>query len=223
MLQSHALSSGVSIWKRIAEWYQDSLICEIFTYLEDTYFSVSFGSYQNFSVSESTAVTVRNTILGIAIGIIIASAMMVYTKRVLGGFVRTLLRNECTSPETAKTLLELGYFKNASIRKELKKGVTLCKLVYCKEREESLQACSFTDETPSQKGSDTFAIDLNTMHFFIPEELRDRAEIRFENKGSTWGFFLLVLVLTIVLTAILCTLLPNLFGLVDSIYTVVSP
>lgn len=225
MQHTYALSSGVSIWKAIAEWYQDSLICEIFTYLEETYFSVSFGSYKNFSVSASTATTVRNTIIGIAIGIIIASAMMVHTKKGIGGFVRTLLRYDCTSPETAKTLLELGYFKNASIRRELKRGVSLCKLVHCKEREAAQESGSFINETQQEvtKSEENFSIDFATMHFYIPEELRYRAEIRFDKKGSTWLFFFVVLISTIVATALLCTLLPEFFGLIDNIYTLISP
>lgn len=219
MLQNSTLASDTSIWTSLAEWYQGSLICEILTYLEDTYFSISFDSYQNFSLTSSTGVTIRNVILGIAIGIIIASAMIVHTKCHTGKFVRKLLRENCTSPEQAKTLLELGYFKNPSIRRMLKSGVTLGKLVHCKELEEPSGEESFTDETQKKK---PLAIDFSTMHFYIPEELRYRAEIRFEEKGSSWLSFAFVLILTVVISSLLCVFMPNLFGFADGLMTLLA-
>jgi len=36
-----------------------------------------------------------------------------------------LLKNECFSPESAKTLSELDLFRNASIRRELSRGNNL--------------------------------------------------------------------------------------------------
>ena len=194
--------------KSITEWYQNSLICEFFTYLEEKYFSVSLGSYENFSVSASTGANMRNIILGLAIGLIIASAIMAYTKSRLGGFVRKLLRENCTSPENAKTLLELGYFQDPSIRRELKKGVSLSKLVKCKEREE---------QEESNEAEQIFVPDFKNAHFYIPEELRYRAEIRFEKKGSTWGFFALVSLITIIVAAFMCFFMPDLFQLTDNL------
>ena len=220
MFQPFALTSDTSIWTSLAEWYQDSLICEILTYLENNYFSISFDTYQNFAPTTSTGATIRNVIIGIAIGIIIASAMIVHTKRSTGKFIRTLLKENCTSPQGAKTLLQLGYFKNPSIRRALKSGVTLGKLVVCKEQENTSTAESFARETQNQK---PFVIDFATMHFYIPEDLRYRAEIRFEQKGSSVLSFVIVLILTIVISALLCILTPDLFGLADSLITLLSP
>lgn len=220
MQNSFYLSSS-GFFGSIAEWYQNSVICEILTYLEETYFTVSFDSYQNFSVSPTAGNTVRNLIIGIAIGIIIASAMAVHTKRGVGGFVRKLLAMECTSPESAKTLSELGYFQNLSIRRELKKGVTLSKLVLCVEEGAYRSECSSIDKT--QGKSKPFEIDFSTMHFYVPEDLRYRAEVRFEKKGSTWTSFLITLAATVVGAALLCIFLPDLFRLADNIITWLSP
>lgn len=242
MYNFFSFSAGGSFWESLAEWYQSSTICEILTYLENTYFSINLNSYQNFSVSDSAGMTLRNIILGFAIGIIIAAGMIVHTRKGVGGFVRTLLRNDCTSPEKAKTLSELGYFQNPSIRRELKRRVTLSKLVRCKEEDEALGAASFTNETdenkdatevPVKEAEDTtnekaeektpFALDVSTMHFYIPEDLRYRAEIRFERRGSTWGFFAIVTALTVVAAALLCVFLPDLFWGADMLITFLSP
>ena len=173
------------------------------------------GSYENFSVSASTGVNMRNIILGLAIGLIIASAIMAHTKSRYGGFVRKLLREDCTSPEKAKTLSEIGYFQDPSIRRELKRGVSLCKLVKCKEKEEA--------ENDENKSEYPFVPDFKTAHFYIPEELRYRAEIRFEKKGSTWGFFAIVTVITILAAALICLFMPDLFQLTDNLISFLSP
>ena len=214
-------------FRSIAEWYRGSVICELLTYLEETYFTVTFDHYSNFSVSPATATLIRNIILGFAIGIIIASAMSVHTKRGLGGFVRKLISEECHSPESAKTLLELGYFQSFSVRRELKKGVSLGKLIICKEQED-LQKNSFNSETNEQKEekssfAESFEIDFSTCHFYIPEDLRYRAEIRFEKKGSTWKSFLITLILTVISASILCLFLPDLFRFADNLITWLAP
>ena len=51
---------------------------------------------------------------------------MFYNKNVLGGFVRNLDANGCLSPETAKTINELGVSRrNFFVRISLKHGYTL--------------------------------------------------------------------------------------------------
>lgn len=215
--------SANGFFRSIAEWYQGSVICELLTYLEETYFTVTFDHYSNFSVSPTTATLVRNIILGFAIGIIIASAMSVHTKRGLGGFVRTLIREECHSPDTSKTLLELGYFQSFSVRRELKRGVTIGKLIICKEQEE-LQVRSSDHETSDQKSLEkSFQLDFATCHFYIPEDLRYRAEVRFEKKGSTWKSFFITLILTVISASLLCLFLPDLFRFADNLITWLAP
>ena len=222
-------AASESFWESVAAWYQKSVICELLTYLEEKYFSVSLGSYQNISVSATTGKNIRNIILAIAIGLIVASAMMVHTRRGLGKFIHTLLKNDCTSADKAKTLSELGFYQNHSVRSALKRGVTFGKLVCCKEEKEWSATQSFTNETVEKDGSTKdasrgeFAINCSTMHFYIPEDLRYRAEIRFEKKGTSWGFFAIVAILTVIGCALLCLFLPNLLQLTDNIITLLSP
>ena len=218
-----ALSAGVSFWESLNTWYQKSLVCEILTYLEEKYFSVSLGAYQNLSVSRNTGTNIRNIILAVAIGLIIASAMAVYTRRGMGAFIRTMLKNDCTSPENAKTLSELGYYNDLSIRRALKSGVTFGKLVKCKEEEEWSAERSFTDETDKKQEHAAFCLDCSTMHFYIPEEYRYRAEIRFEKKGTSWGFFAIVVVATVIGAALLCRFAPQILKLADNLISLFSP
>lgn len=259
-MNSFALSAG-GVWESIVKWYQQSLLCELLNHFEEKYFSVNFKSYENFSISNSKGASITSAILAIAVGIIIASAIMAHTKSCHGAFVRKLLKNGATSPENAKTLSELGFFHNLSIRRELKKGVSLRKLVVCKEKEEAEKASSFTDETaeqeepidaepcvtlesteekkqskvmqillaikyffiPKKDSRDVFEIDFATMHFYIPEDLRYRADVRYEKKGSGWLPFIVVSIATVVATALLCVYLPELFQFADNLISFLSP
>lgn len=231
--------SGLSFWERIAAWYQNSVLKELLTYFGDRYFSVEFGVYENFSVSATAGTTARNIILAIAAGLIIASIMTAYTRTGLGGFVRKLLKEECVSPESAKTLIELGYFRSTMIRRELTRGSSLRMVVRCREEEESIAAdAKDTEVSASQNGNGTtqntkraskttsenrYRPNFLTAHFYIPEDLRYRAEVRFDQKGSGWGLVVLIAVLTVVAAAVLCWFLPDVLVLADNLISVFAP
>ena len=212
-----------SLWEKLTVWYQNSLFYELFEYFNEKYFTVEFGAYENFSLGAGAASTAQIVIYAIAIGAILAAAMAVYTRSVLGGFVRGLLKEGATSPENAKKLSEIGFFRNAFIRRELAKGVTLRKVVKCCE-EEAFEATADAAEQRSARGSKTgFQPDFLTARYYIPEELKYRAEIRFEKKGSGWGTFFLVTIGAIVIAALIGFFLPDLFQLMDNIIGMMTP
>ncbi len=225
---------GLSFWEKIAAWYESSVINELLTYLTERYFSVELGTYENFSVGAGTATTVRNIILALMIGFIAASVMTAYTRQGLGGFVRKLLREECLSPEQAKTLMELGYFRSSMIRRELSRGTTLRMVVRCCDGEQSQEqeqssAPNQTAEasekvTPAPQNTQTHRkIDFLTARFYIPEDLRYRADVRFDAKGSSWGLVAVSTVISILAAALLCWLFPDVIALADNIITWLAP
>lgn len=67
------------------------------------------------------------------------------------------------------------------------------------------------------------SIDFLTARFYVPEDLKYRAEIRFEKRGSGWPAAVLTVVLAVVLAALLCWLLPDLIHLADLIISLASP
>lgn len=217
---------GLSFWEKIAAWYESSVINELFTYLTERYFSVELGTYENFSVGAGTATTVRNIILALMIGFIAASVMTAYTRQGLGGFVRKLLREECLSPEQAKTLMELGYFRSSMIRRELSRGTTLRMVVRQCEAHESLDSQENeapSNEKPESHSQKTTKIDFLTARFYIPEDLRYRADVRFDAKGSSWGLVAVSAVISILAAALLCWLFPDVIALADNIITWLAP
>ena len=205
---------GSSFWEQIAGWYQNSTLGELITYFKKTYFSIRFGAYDNFSVSEQTASIVNKMIPALIWGIIIASIATVYCRRVLGDFVRTLIKKEALSPESGVTLFETGAFRSTVLRRELCHSAFLKKVVFCREEQEFLAA----------KGKDaTYKIDFTKDHFYIPEDLKYRAEVRFNQKGSTWLYAAAAIILVPTVVGLLCRFMPNILQFADSIITFFAP
>lgn len=203
-----------SFWEQIATWYQNSTLGELITYFRETYFTIRFGAYDNFSVSEQSANIINMIIPALVWGIIIAAVATFYCRRVLGGFVRTLIKQEAFSPDAGMTLLETGSFRSTIIRRELCRSAFLRKVVFCREEQAFL----------AKKGKDApYKIDFTRDHFYIPEDLKYRAENRFNQKGSTWLYVVLTVVLVPVVVGLLCRFMPNILEFVDSVITFFAP
>ena len=191
-----------TVWEKLLEWYRGSVFRELIAYFDETYFSVSLGDYQHFSVSAQTGSVVRNLILSLALGIIIAAACSCYVRQVHGGFIRRLIRDGCTTPQSAKSLYELGYFNNISIRKQLCRSGSIAGLVK-----------SVTDAGEPSLTEKT----LSGARFYLPEEHRDQAEFRYARKGSDLLALVLTVLFTVIATVVVCRFLPQILGLADVI------
>ena len=341
-------TTELTLWEKFVEWYQNSFLCELLTYLKDTYFSVNFGAYENFTISETTAETIRLLIPAIGIAMVFACLLTARLRVVQGRFIRRLLKGESFSPDSAKTLAELELFRNASIRRELSRGSNLRMVVRCvhkdgrdtgvgvyldrsseellkfyemeeaeKERiraakkaaeeerakrkaaakareefvdesldellkeeldeaveesfEESLEEktdeateCADAAEadggearlqdvtedsidepdaqnteagdaqsgeiTPENRGAmrrrsmrSLPKIDFTTAKFYIPKELKHRADVRFERRGSSWAPAVASIALVILMTGVVCWLLPYILTLADGIISLMAP
>ena len=241
------LLSGDSLWESIVSWYENSLLNEIIQYLEGKYFSVDFGAYENFALSSDAGATAQTIIIGIAIGIVIATGVTAFTRNKLGGFVHKLIKQECHSPESAQTLLELGYFRSETIRRELTRGINLRTVVRCKEEEDFLiseyestkpqsaecaeeqtedsqDPVAAQDASAVQKGRKSgYKIDFQKDRFYIPQDLKYRAEIRFERKGSGWILFAASFLIAVLFMGIACWALPELLQMADNLISMIAP
>ena len=232
-------ASGGSIWEKIAVWYQNSVIHEILTFLEERYFSVEFQGYENINLGASANQTAQTLILALMIGIILAAAASAFTRTKNNRIVRALLDQQIHTPAEGKTLMELGFFRSSYLRHELSRGVHLRRVIRCREEEE--YNATEAETTAGGGGEDVtenglqnaenrttsfkkpYRMDFLTAHFYIPEDLRYRAEIRYTTKGSGWLMFLITLVATVVFAALACRFLPDLMRLVDGIISMTAP
>jgi cell division protein FtsL len=206
---------------------------EIKTYIIDKYFTLNWHdyNYSYLSVSDNGLVSVRTVVVGILIGVILAAAMAVYQKRTLGDLVRAIDREWCVTPESAKTLTELGLIRSTAIKSDLRFGHSLRRVVRCVEEEAHNAACTeryralreAADNGDAEaaatlkKWKDVpFRQNFETDHFYIPERLIYGAEYQFEKKGTTPLTLLTCIVVCIILMIAICFFLPELLQMTDN-------
>ncbi len=208
---------------------EDSLWKELWDYINGKYLTVEMGRYQHLNMGTGTLVTARNIILGICIGIIIASIMISYEKNKKGKFVRKIIKEQCFWPDKAQTLAELGFEKNYSIKSDLRRVSVLSKVVKCVEREAfEARIRELREAHISEKGNDKdfvmpkYNIDFNTAHFYIPDDEHYAADIRYDNQGSGWRAMILVILVTVIIAVLVCFLLPDMMQLVDNMMDIIK-
>ena len=205
---------------------QPSLWEEIWEYLYNAWFSPDGLYLENIDLGTDPLSSVRTIVFGLFVGVIVASFIIVIDKRVLGKFIRKLLDEECTSPDKAKTLYELGFGVNYTIRNAVKRGTTVRNVVRCVEEEKYI---SETEERRAEyekrREEDTslpefkdvpYKVNADIDSFYIPEAKKYTAAMRFEKKGTTWLGFAMVIVISIIAFVILIFALPEMLRIVDS-------
>ena len=213
-----------------ADTYREPTLWEeLWAYFRDTYFSASGDQYQHLKLGTSSVVTLQTIVIGLFIGVVIAAGMACYNKNRLGAFVRAITRHQCLWPEKAKTLFELGFDRNGAVKQSLRSHNQLGRIVRCVERdrydaEVEAARAQYVEEHGSEEGFSMppYRINFDEDHFYIPDEEHYRAEVRYDNKGSSWRAFLLVVVASIVGAALLFFLLPEMLRLVDNLIGVLS-
>lgn len=157
-------------------------------------FTIEAREYQNFTFDAASRTMARNAIVALCIGIVLASLYAAYQRGVVGKPVRALLRAEALSPEAAKTLAELSLDRNPFVVFEVERNRVLKGLIRTVEGREG-----------------------EAMRYYIPEELKYRADVRFEAKGN--GVFALILTAVVAtgLAIALIALLPTFLTIIDNL------
>lgn len=158
-------------------------------------FTIEAREYRNFAFDASARATARNIILGLCIGIILAALYAAYQRGVVGKPVRALLRAEALSPDSAKSLSELGLAGNPFVCFELAHNRVLKSLIR---------------ELPA-------AGDEEEPRYYIPEELKYRADVRFDAKGNGVAALILTAAVAAGLALALIALLPGFLSIIDNL------
>ena len=210
------------IFKNLASTSKEpTLIEELWEYFSEKYFTPDYGAYENISINKDALITPALVILAGFIAVMVGASVMIFTKRVLGRLVRRLIKNEALSPESAKSLDEIDLGKSLAIRLFINR-MTLSKAVRCREEDE------FYGISPDDKEKDAYKVSLATPsklkyrrdpkkdHFYIPEDKKHRASVRFDKKGTNPVMLLILAVVYIVLALIIVKILPSLLSFADA-------
>jgi hypothetical protein len=211
---------------------EQGLFAELWEYFVDRYFSFDIPYLENFNLVGSTVNTLTFLIVGLTIGTIVAAIATIYNKRYIGDFVRKLIYEECFDKNSAKTLYDLGYLKSPGIRGVIKTGGSLSRWVRCVEEDEFLESVAKSREEfeelhkndakkPKFKEPE-FKRDCNTMHFYLPEEKKYAAEVKFDSTGANFGSMILVIVVAVIMCAFIFYMLPDVIKMVDNFITIIK-
>ena len=193
------------------------------------FFNPTLSGYTNFNFGSDNIINIHVIVFGIFIGVMIASVYSIYTKQILGKFVRKLLSEDITSPENAKTLGELGFDKNIAVIHGLK-GYTLGKAVNSVERDEYIESTNKMRENyeNNRKSADRlgkklppfrepkFEKKVTECRYYIAEKNKYTAEMRFNPNGSGYGTFFFVLLVSVMCIVIIYAILPHLLAFTDA-------
>ncbi len=184
-------------------------IADFFKSVNKNFFTPSFGTYEHLGFLGS-ATTFKWAILALYFGLVIAAAVTYYNRCILGKAVRALDAADCSSPERAMTLAELGLDKNIFVKMSLRRkngtlARTLCHVV-------------FTDGDAEAGGqtAEHRKIDFGSDGFYLAPEKRDSAVQRFAAKGSGILSIVLVAVIGLVAVVLIFKGAPVIFSLLDA-------
>lgn len=162
----------------------------IVQYFEENYFSASLNAdYENLNFT-GTVTTLLMIVGGVCLGILLASFIIVFEKRVVGKFVRALLARGAKDAETALSLSDLSLEKNGFIKRELSRPSVSRKMISVVREDGTVSsyedeiAAFFAEDTPVRE---TSAPLENTL---VPEEDREEAKAPKKTaKERLAGFF----------------------------------
>ena len=164
-------------------------------------FTPEVRQFEHFNFNAAAAKNAGLIVMAVWLGVVLAALYNFYMRHVPGSAVRALLAAGALSPESAKTAEELQLSRLA--RRELIFGSVLSRIV------------RYVGDEPAEDG--TCAPRDATARYYIPEEQKYRAEIRFESKGNGTVGLILTAVLGFGLALLVIRLLPWFLGVIDNI------
>jgi len=214
VLRSSAAGSGESWFDLIIEFIRERL-------------TVDFGEYDNLGLSGLSLERLRMTVIAAFLAIIIASFVITLNRGVYGTLIARLNAERCHSPESAKTLGELGLMKNSAVRSALRGGSIYKGLVFCPAKDEYDTTAVRANLEARASGSPGAAMkkyryDFERDRFYIPEDVSFTAERKFEKKGSRLPVAILVSIVTAIGMFIALLLLPDILTFIDNFIGMMS-
>ncbi len=216
-----------NITTKIIGLYEKLTNKEMWQSFIDSYFDTG-SYYPNIGIDRRDSVFIAVLIIGLFVAFAISCFFVVYNKRVLGGLVRAIIKAEAFSNESAKTLDELGFSQKSVIWSAVKRSTSLRRVVKCREEEQhydelekkqaEYELARKNGEKPQKFKYTKYNIDPTSDRFYIPEDMRYMADIKFESRGSTWAGAWVCAGVIILLMVIFIIFLPNLLEFLNNLF-----
>ncbi len=145
---------------------------------------------QNHAALSASMVSIPLLVWALYAGFVIGVLVMYYNKTILGKAIRALLEKGAIGEENARTSEELGIARSALILHSIHKG-TLGRYI---------RILPPSDENSAER-------------YFLNEEDRIRAELRYSNKGSDLYVVIMALVIFLLIAFLAARYLPMLLDL----------
>lgn len=159
-----------------------------------------------------TDMTLEIVLWSMFAGIVVASFVAVYNRRVVGKVVRELYARGAHYPCQAVTLAELGLERNIFILWALRSSGTLRRVVF--------EFDPFSGNTDINAGRQKKRGEKNArLRFYIPPEADERAETMYIREGTTIFTALLSIVLFVAIVLFCLAVIPGLVSMVESLST----
>lgn len=171
------------------------------------FFHPTFEDYTNFEISEFNQSLIPMIVFAMFFGVFLAAIYSVYLNYFLGKLVRKLNEEEIFSSDRAKTLDELEFSKNILILHALRGRFSLRRVVHSVELDAHLAA----------KTGREFRFSPKTEHFYIPEEDKHTAMMRFGKRGTTPLTVLFTLLGIAICLGVIFACLPELVRFFDNV------
>lgn len=118
-------------------------------------------------------------------GLILGALGSYFTRRDASLFIHKLIQDEIHTPDRAITLEEAGLSANLPLRLSLRTGKPLRRLLTCVNEEDfPKKKCGFISRFFTGK-QEIVQTDFKTARFYLPEEMKYRAETRYNVKNVT--------------------------------------
>lgn len=171
------------------------------------------------ALNASTPLLSLNLVVwSLCIGLILGTVGAFIDRHVVGAFVRKLTTDDVHTPEAAVTLESAGFAKNIFVRNALRDGKALRRLVFCANEEEMPEksASKAAQKLLSADSAPERVTDLSRARFYIPEETRIRAELRYAERGGSIRLLIASLVLIVLCAVAALHVIPSLIELLDA-------
>ena len=189
-----------------------------FVFIDREYFTPHFGKLEHLTMFTDSGF--KMVVLAFYLAFVLAAFFIFYNRTVLGAFPRAICKNECHSPETARTFSQLGFSKkNIFVKIALRYGNVLRRTVFCVEEEEWAKNSTrvggkskFLEFILPEK---RYKINFENDRFYIPEDKRHVAQIKFEKKGNGVLPLILTAVVGIVVVLLIFRFVPGFISWLD--------